>query len=59
MLKYRAEIVNDLFLNDLQKEESGMIYAKERAEVIAAELKKLAIVQSTELNQWKIKEGTF
>ncbi|MGN0397693.1 MAG: hypothetical protein ACI4EL_06745 [Candidatus Fimimorpha sp.] len=36
-----------------------MIYAKERAAVIAAELQKLSIVQSIELNQWKIKEGTF
>lgn len=34
-----------------------MIFAKERVEVIAAQLKKLSAAQKSPLSQWKVKEG--
>ncbi len=36
-----------------------MIFAKERAEVICAQLKKLAKVHKTQLSAWQMKEGNF
>ena len=36
-----------------------MIFARERAEVIANKLKKLMVVQKFQLDDWKVKEGFF
>jgi alpha-mannosidase len=36
-----------------------MIYAKERAQVICDQLKKLCKVQRADITQWQMKEGTF
>lgn len=36
-----------------------MIFARERAEVIADKLKKLMVVRKFELDSWQVKEGFF
>ena len=36
-----------------------MIFARERAEVIADKLKKLMVVRKFELDSWQVKEGLF
>ena len=36
-----------------------MIFARERAEVIANKLKKLMVVRKFQLDDWKVKEGFF